>query len=86
MKAETGIIQPPGLSFGGSDAAAGVIGSGRTVVVVVVPVIAAASLRIAMMAPVPTNTMAAKIPAVTSSGRYHGTRAGSMREGSSGTK
>ncbi len=48
-----------------------VIGSGWTVVVVVVPVIAEASLRIAMTAPVPTSTMAANTPAVTSSGRYH---------------
>src|SRR5512133_3239984 len=53
-------------------AAAGDIGSGWTVVVVVVvPVIAEASLRIASTAPVPTSTMAANTPAVTRIWRYH---------------
>ena len=56
----------------GGGAAAGAIRSGWTGVVVVVPGIAAASSRSAMTAPVPTSTMAAKTPAVTSSGRYHG--------------
>jgi hypothetical protein len=58
-------------------AAAGAAGSGWTVVVVVVvPVIAEASLRMARTAPVPTSTMAANMPAVTRSGRYHGTAGG----------
>ena len=63
-------------------AAAGSAGSGWTGVVVVVPVIAEASLRIAMTAPVPTSTMAANTPAVTSSGRYHASAVGLAAVGS----